>query len=247
MILQCEECSARYLVPRDAIGADGRRVRCSHCGHEWFEPPPEDDDDDAAAFDDDADDTAFGADIADKDHDAEIDPIPESVRPLPEESDVPALRDGGARSDEMADLRRWTGYGAAAAVFFIVLGGLLVAHKPVTDLWPGMGAFYSLFGMERTVAAESLVFERVQAQKGRTGEGIEVIRVGGNILNLSRTEQALPVLQARLMDRDNDVLDAWQVTIDQTTIEPEGEALLFTVYPDAPETATQLNLRFLAP
>lgn len=37
MILQCKNCNARYLVPDNAIGAEGRTVRCARCQHEWFQ------------------------------------------------------------------------------------------------------------------------------------------------------------------------------------------------------------------
>ena len=35
-ILQCPECSNRFRVPADAIGAAGRKVRCASCKHVWY-------------------------------------------------------------------------------------------------------------------------------------------------------------------------------------------------------------------
>lgn len=47
MIVQCSECSCKFLVPDAAVGADGRRVKCGKCGHIWhvkpeIAPTPED-------------------------------------------------------------------------------------------------------------------------------------------------------------------------------------------------------------
>ena len=40
MILACPNCMARYRVRVEALGAMGRRVRCSRCGHVWHAEPP---------------------------------------------------------------------------------------------------------------------------------------------------------------------------------------------------------------
>ena len=37
MIITCEICSVKFNVSADALGKNGRIVRCSNCNHEWFQ------------------------------------------------------------------------------------------------------------------------------------------------------------------------------------------------------------------
>ena len=41
MIIACPACATRYVVPDNAVGIDGRTVRCAKCKHSWFQEGPE--------------------------------------------------------------------------------------------------------------------------------------------------------------------------------------------------------------
>lgn len=40
MIITCEHCAAKYMVSEDALGLDGRSVKCAKCQKTWFAKPP---------------------------------------------------------------------------------------------------------------------------------------------------------------------------------------------------------------
>ena len=50
MIITCPSCSAKFAVKAEAIGPEGRKVRCAKCRHDWFQDPPLSDTMDGSAF-----------------------------------------------------------------------------------------------------------------------------------------------------------------------------------------------------
>lgn len=80
MKIKCPDCSTSYEIKAEAVGPEGRSVKCAKCGNRWFvspddeedgsvdfsgaEPVP-DDDDGAVAADDDKDEADWAADAED--------------------------------------------------------------------------------------------------------------------------------------------------------------------------------------
>ena len=37
MIITCKSCSTKYSINKNALGENGKKVKCSNCGYEWYQ------------------------------------------------------------------------------------------------------------------------------------------------------------------------------------------------------------------
>lgn len=236
MILTCENCHARYLVPGHAIGAGGRKVRCTACDHEWFqesdEPLPADDDE--AAFPDD------GGDFAPEN----IEPIPESVKPLPEGSGLPALPEDIPPPKPRRSYGGFVGYTAAVALFALTSVGLVQGREVVAAIWPPSAALYGLIGKPVPVEGEGLTFDRLAASVAVGGEGAKILTVSGVIVNLKEKEVAIPAMQVVLRQEDGTVFDRWRLEPPQPAAAPGADVSFTTSYPEVPVQVKEVTVSF---
>ncbi len=243
MILVCESCKTRYLLAASALMPDGRRVRCTSCGHEWFQEPEEDDVDEAAG---DEEAPEILEDITEGEED-DLEPIPESVKPDPDADEaftVPAMA-----HDEAAPVAkepgRIPGYAAAACVFFVLLGGFLLARESMVKVWPASYALYDLAGMAPAVDGEGLIFDGLGAEAKVNENGVSMLNLSGDVLNLDSQESPVPRIQATLIDEQGEVLDSWLVEAPVATLDSNSEESFATAYPGVPTTAKEVNVKFL--
>ena len=78
MRLTCPKCAAQYEVPDKVIPVDGRDVKCSNCGHTWFQSHPAMDRSEAEEQTTDALHAALNGD------ETEDAPAPETAPPTPQ-------------------------------------------------------------------------------------------------------------------------------------------------------------------
>src|SRR5690606_23440139 len=109
--------------------------------------------------------------------------IPESVKPVPEGSSVPALP-GGEDRPPMNFMPLVTGYGAAAAVLALVIGLAILLKDPLYRAWPATALFYDLAGVETPLPGEGLIIERLAARAMAGPHGADDLTIKGSIINL---------------------------------------------------------------
>ena len=216
MILSCPNCTTRYLLPALALAPDGHDVKCSNCEEVWHEMP---DPEELAA-------------------EQQPEDIPDSVKPIPEGSSVPALPE----EDSDAPSKALASYGAAGFVFLLIFALLFVFHQPVARAWPPAHYLFGMLGIEPSLPGEGLVFDKIKASFAHGKVTIE-----GNIVNLSSEAQTIPVIKASLRKGEGEPLDHWFITQPQKTL-ASGESVSFlAVHEGAVEgdAAKEVNVRFV--
>jgi len=238
MILECSECHTRYLVPDNAIGAEGRTVRCAKCKHSWFQSP--------AALD------LPPAPIVAPEPASPPPAAPAPIAP-PAPTFSPAAPDVGSDPDYDAfaheppfrprrnPARLWTIAAVTAGVAMLAAAfTLLFLNVPSLATWLGMPA-----GGGQT----PLTFVNVKPPDRRDlPTGSELFAVGGQIHNPSAQRQSIPDIRVELYDapKGGRMVYSWVIKPAEPTIAPGGTIDFYSGKLDVPANSKNMRLTFSA-
>ena len=238
MILQCPACATRYLVPDNAVGPEGRQVRCANCKHSWF---------------------AEGQDSP-----GHIDVVapPKARPPEPEQPELPvqpredreervARPAPPIRADDDRDpfaheppfkprrnpARMWT---AIAVAIFLVLGSAIGAL-----LYFGPDNVAAQFGFGEADVNSSLDVQLVRSPERRIlSNGHQLLSITGRIVNMTDEEQPIPPIHAELRNAQGTVVYDWTIPAPQRVLPPREMVEFNSAEVDIPRNAEELNLQF---
>jgi predicted Zn finger-like uncharacterized protein len=238
MILECPECSTRYLVPDSAIGAEGRTVRCANCRHSWFQNPPAPEEAPPAPAPVIAPPTAPAVPEAE-----ETPPFLEpaaipSARPAPEpvaaslDYDAFAHRPPFRRNSS----KRWT-------VIAIVAGLLMIAGVGAI-LFLGAPGLLARIGLPVGATESPLRLKDNPIERRELENGSELFAVSGQVTNPSSERQRVPDIRAELRDAQGRIVYSWTITPQQRTLTPGGSIDFNSAKLDVPSNSKRLELSF---
>jgi predicted Zn finger-like uncharacterized protein len=226
MILICENCNSRYLVPAHAIGMEGRRVRCTACGHEWYQTE---------------DDESAGSESG-EDHALPMESIPESVKPL---KDVPSAPQLSQAALPPSNKGRLAGYAGAAAAVILAVGVSVPMRESVVKTWPSAIVLYDALGLETPLPGEGLAIDQVHATVAPNDKGIRAVKIEGRIINLKSHAVGVPQIRASLKLPDGKDSEGWIVPKPKDEMAAQEEMQFSTTYPEPSGGVKGATIRFV--
>ncbi|MCU6454637.1 zinc-ribbon domain-containing protein [Sphingomonas sp. A2-49] len=245
MILECPECSTRYLVPDSAIGAEGRTVRCANCRHSWFQDPPAPDDDAPPP-------PAAGPEAPPATAQDEEDETP----PFLEPAVIPAMRGTPAPAEPLVaapdydafahrppfrprrnSSRRWT--------IIAILTGLLMIAGVGAILYLGAPGLLARIGLPVGAEESPLRLKDNPIERRELENGSELFAVSGQVTNPSGERQRVPDIRAELRDAQGRIVYSWTITPQQRTLNPGGAIDFNSAKLDVPANSKRLELSFV--
>ncbi|EKY26018.1 MJ0042 family finger-like domain protein [Brevundimonas diminuta 470-4] len=231
MILTCPACATSYFVPDEAIGPNGRRVRCKTCGHDW-----------RASLED----APLELEPATEGLSPAADPASETLPESLAETPAPELpRAFRARAERKRRTRQAAAAGAAwaaaaAVVLGLITGGVLFREEIVRK-FPATAGAYGALGLNVNIVG--LEFEAQRARVAPRDPGRIV--VSGAVRNIRETEVSSPPIRVILQDERGVEIASRVVRPDWPPILPGKVEGFATVIADPQGKAAGMTTKFI--
>ncbi|HVN00972.1 MAG TPA: DUF3426 domain-containing protein [Caulobacteraceae bacterium] len=233
MILTCPQCATGYFVEDGQITAEGRSVRCAHCGHRWtaFPETPHDLASDGAA--------ALASQAPLK---PAVSPVSEAVVTLTGD-DLPRQFRNRAEEDRRMRQAAINGaiWAAAAVAVAIVVGLGVVFREAVVRAWPQTASAYAAIGL--AVNPTGLVIEQVRADPALQ-EGHAALAISGVIRNVVGRDVTAPPLRITLLNAQGKRVAGQIAALGNARIPPGETRHFVTSIYDPPFSAANLQVDF---
>ncbi|MEP3889445.1 MAG: DUF3426 domain-containing protein [Hellea sp.] len=246
MILTCPECSTRYLTKENAIGPNGRTVRCAKCDTTWFVASEADE----LALQDNQtpveDIVPVAAGIA-----AGTSPDRGFTQNGPAAAPSQLGGQPGAhvvmrdKVDQERRRRRLTSVGLIWAVplallFIAAVLGYVFRQNIVNGI-PQTATIYKSLGIDVSLSGLNIEDPIVRSA---LVDGKPVLVVNGAVRNITAQSQDIPMVELTLHSKDGEPLVTWLVDVNKASLGKNERVTFISEYPNPPVDAVKLRYKF---
>ena len=140
--------------------------------------------------------------------------------------------------------KEFKGWALLAAAIISLTGVALVMPNEVARAFPPAQLLYARAGI--AVNAHGLEFRNVGQQHSMI-EGVRVLAIQGEIVNVGKRERAIPVIEFTLKDDKAMTVYDWRLTATTRPVKPGEVSTFVTRIASPPVTARHVEIRFAPP
>ncbi len=246
MILTCPECSTRYLTKENAIGPNGRTVRCAKCDTTWFVASEADElalQDNQAPVEEIVPAAAAIAAGASPDIAFGQNSVSSTVGGAQEQPGAHVvMRD---KVDKERRRRRLTSVGLIWAVpltllFVAAILGYVFRQNIVNGM-PQTASLYKSLGIDVTLSGLNI---EDPVTRSALVNGEPVLIVNGAVRNITGQAQDVPLVELSLHSKDGEPLVTWLVDVNSDMLGKNERVTFVSEYPNPPIDAVKLRYKF---
>lgn len=244
MILTCPECSVSYKTTDDAIGPNGRTVKCVQCAAVWFAP--------ASDLSQSTPDALQLEDIQTEVQEEDLSVKAEALAPaaLSTTLDKPVHKSADVIMRDKADAAKRRGrlrtiwliwfipLFLLTALFFILFFG----RDTIAERFPASVPFYNAIGVDVSESGLRIIKPEVSAA---IINGDPTFIINGEIKNLSPEPKNLPMLELAFHNPDGDEVANWRVELSSPTIGANEKIAFVSEYPNPPPDSVSLRYKLI--
>lgn len=246
MILTCPECSTSYMAKDDAIGPNGRTVRCAKCSATWFVPAPVEvasTPDDLQLADITRESTTASQEsfVAESGEDRTV-VSDQNVAPMTSGKSADAIIRDKAEAEKRRRRRRtiWLIWLIPILFIFTLIAGLYFSRTVIAERFPATVPLYNAVGVE--VSQTGLQIDkptvRIAVVNGQT-----TVVINGSVKNISNQAQSLPMLRLSLNNPAGEEVANWMVDFEKPVLKGQERVEFASEYPNPPPDSTSLRYR----
>ena len=242
MILTCPECSTRYLTKENAIGPNGRTVRCAKCDTTWFVASEADE-------------------LALQDNQAPVEDIVPATAAIAAAAapDIPFKQDSQAASaeppgahvvmrDKVDKDRRGRRLTSVGLIWAVPLALLFVAailgyvfRQDIVSVVPQTATLYKSLGVDVTLSGLDI---EDPVTRSAFVDGQPVLVVNSAVRNITAQTQYVPMVELSLHSKDGEPIVTWLVDVDKEKLDKDERVTFTSEYPNPPVDAVKLRYKF---
>ena len=220
MIITCKSCSTKYSINKKALGENGKKVKCSNCGYEWYQK----------------------LDIIKKN-------LPTESLENKQKTRNDIRKNIDVTEYFSSEVEKKKKYRFLYLLIPIVLILFIYLNKKYFN-YEIKNYFLNFIETEflknnQNKDSFDLVFNQIEKEISILDNDERIIKIFGKISNTSNTENyKIPKLQATLLDNKNNIITTWFFNAEQENLGPQESLNFNTSYIHNEQDIADIKIEF---